>query len=207
MAEIKEKQDQLLVVFLRNPLLGKVKKRIAAILGDKKAYDIYVDLLINTKSVCDTIAMNKAVFYSDFIDHADIWSNTSYIKYLQTGKDIGERMYHVFNQVLEDFEKVVLIGSDIPGINTEIINKAFKELEYSEIVLGPAKDGGYYLIGMKKPIKKIFAKKVWSTNTVLNDTLKDLQEMGKSYILLDMLGDVDTVNDFDELGLMNDKKN
>jgi len=202
LSELIEKKDKLLIVFLRNPLLGKVKRRIAAVLGDKKAYDIYVDLLVHTRAICDTLAIHKAVYYSDYIDNADIWNNNMYEKFLQKGKDIGERMYHVFEDVLKDYKKAVLIGSDIPGITKPILEHAFQELEKSDMVIGPAKDGGYYLIGMKKPIKNVFEKKIWGSSSVLDDTISDLKKIKHTYSLLDQLVDMDTVKDIDEMKLL-----
>jgi hypothetical protein len=92
-------------------------------------------------------------------------------------------------------EKVVIIGSDCPEITTEIISDAFVSLDKYDVVIGPAKDGGYYLIGMTCALPMLFKNKEWSTDTVFSDTVLDLVDMGLRYFRLSELSDLDTVYD------------
>jgi rSAM/selenodomain-associated transferase 1 len=93
------------------------------------------------------------------------------------------------------YDKIVLIGSDLPDLNQMLINEAFYLLDKNEVVLGPALDGGYYLIGMNKPIPRLFLDKPWSTPQLMGITLKELNTHGHSVSTLQPLNDIDTYED------------
>ena len=194
---IKEKRfmsKNLLLIFTRNPELGKVKTRLAKTIGDKAALDIYKFLLEHTKQVTQNLSCDKAVYYSVKVRENDIWDASVYQKHLQNGNDLGIRMHNAFQQAFSTgYEKVVIIGSDLPDLTSEHINKAFKKLNSNDVVMGPAEDGGYYLLGMKKLYVNIFQNKDWGTSTVRKDTLNDLQN--ESVFLLETLNDVDVFDD------------
>ncbi|WP_028891451.1 TIGR04282 family arsenosugar biosynthesis glycosyltransferase [Tenacibaculum sp. 47A_GOM-205m] len=184
----------LLLIFTRNPELGNVKTRLANTIGDEAALAIYKFLLEHTKQVTQNLPCDKAVYYSVKIREHDIWNPTIYQKKLQEGNDLGERMHNAFQQAFSDgYEKVIIIGSDLPDLTSEHINKAFKKLNSNDVVMGPAEDGGYYLLGMKKLHANIFQHKDWGTSTVRKDTLNDLQN--ESVHLLETLNDVDVFDD------------
>ncbi len=184
-----------LIIFIKNPVLGKVKTRLANAIGPEKALEIYEHLLEHTRTVAAAANCVKHVFYSDKIDD-DAWDETVFQKHVQAGQDLGERMANAFEAVFNlGATKVIIIGSDCPGITAEIIDTAFNSLERKDAVVGPAKDGGYYLLGMKKNHAFLFMDKEWSTDTVLEDTVLDLFENRVSYEKCVELSDVDTIYD------------
>ena len=106
-------------------------------------------------------------------------------------------MCNAFNYAFKQgYDKAVLIGSDLPDISPEIIGKAFDEIEQNDVVFGPAEDGGYYLVGMKKQHKFIFENKPWSEPTLLKQTLDELRKQEVSFSLLQTLNDIDTFEDY-----------
>lgn len=184
----------LLLIFTRNPELGKVKTRLAKTVGDENALEIYRLLLKKTQEVAEKVTADKAVFYSEKIIQNDHWNPAIFQKFPQIEGDLGCKMQHAFEQSFEKgFEKVAIMGSDLYDITPEIIEDAFHQLELNDIVLGPAKDGGYYLLGMKSLHKSIFQQKKWGTATVLSDTLKDIAD--KKVSLLEELNDIDVFED------------
>ncbi|PCH75076.1 MAG: glycosyltransferase [Flavobacteriaceae bacterium] len=188
-------QNNALIIFTRDAVLGKVKTRLAKELGDVATLKIYKRLLEHTKEVSRDIQATKFIFYTDSINTNDLWT-TAYHKKEQKGSDIGLRMYNAIQEILNlGYKKVVLIGSDNMEITQTIIEEAFEKLENYKYVLGPALDGGYYLIGSKTNDKKLFLNKEWSTSTVLENTLNDLKNV--PYHLLKTLNDIDTIHDLE----------
>lgn len=185
---------KLLLIFTRNPELGKVKTRLAKTVGDEIALEIYKYLLQKTQKIASKVASDKAVYYSVKIRENDIWEESTYQKNLQNGDDLGIRMLQAFkNSFKKGYQKVIIIGSDLPDITTQIIDEAFLQLDSSDVVLGPATDGGYYLLGMNTLHEKIFKNKNWGTDTVRAATLSDLKD--KKVHLLPALNDVDVFAD------------
>lgn len=184
----------LLLIFTRNPELGKVKTRLAKTIGNEKALEIYKLLLKKTKDVTQDLHCDKAVYYSVKIRENDIWDETIYQKHQQHGKDLGTRMQNAFNNAFNNgYEKVLIIGSDLFDLTPNHINTAFKKLNTNDLVIGPAEDGGYYLLGMKKNHPAIFKNKEWGTNSVRKDTLSDLKN--NTVNLLEELNDIDLYDD------------
>ncbi len=183
-----------LIIFTRNPELGKGKRRLAATVGDEKALEIYKFLLEHTRSITKNIYGIKQVWYSEQVHENDDWDNLVYEKYAQQGDDLGERMKHAFEKALERHESVIIIGSDMYDLSALEIDEAFKKLNEHDAVIGPATDGGYYLLGFKNSIPKgIFENKEWGTETVLQETLSDLDKV--DYVILEERNDVDTEDD------------
>ena len=186
----------LLIIFTRNPILGKVKTRLAKTVGDKTALDIYTFLLKKTKEITLDSPCDKVVYYSEKIIKNDIWNCNSFRKEVQFGEDLGAKMKNSFYDAFENnYRKVVLIGSDIYDLESYHINEAFKKLDTNDVVMGPALDGGYYLIGLKKMHPKIFDNKRWGSSTVRKDTLKNLEKVDVH--LLPILNDVDVIEDIE----------
>ena len=191
----------LIMIFVKNPIPGKVKTRLAQTLGNDKALKIYLYLLKYTREITKNLESDKVVFYSDFIEKQDLWDTQIFQKALQTGTSLGDRMYNAFVHAFDKgYQNVLIIGSDCLELNQAHLNDAFQALKKQEVVLGPAKDGGYYLLGMNKLQRKIFENKNWSTATVFKDTLHDLKTSQTPYYLLPALSDVDyeeDLKDFD----------
>jgi uncharacterized protein len=191
-------EKSAIIILIRNPILGCVKTRLAADIGDINALNIYKSLLHYTQDITSSIASSRLLFYSDFIDFNDDWEDTTYKKYLQSGNDFGEKMLTAFNIALAQHELAIIIGSDCFELNSEIIELAFEKLKKFDVVLGPAKDGGYYLMGLKKGYPELFQDKNWSTDSVLSETLNTVKNLKLSYSLLPLLGDIDTLEDLKE---------
>lgn len=186
----------LLIIFYRNPKLGEVKTRLASTLGKEKALAVYKKLALHTKSITEPLLMDKIVFYSEAIDLMDIWSNATYLKALQEGKDLGEKMKNAFAGGFESgYTSICAIGTDCYELTTRSIEQAFHLLQSSDAVVGPALDGGYYLLGMRSLHASLFSKKQWSTPTVFVDTLRDFESLGLKYAKLQILRDVDNEAD------------
>ncbi|MFT4660111.1 MAG: rSAM/selenodomain-associated transferase 1 [Patiriisocius sp.] len=191
--------ENLLIILAKRPEKGKVKTRLAASIGDDKALEIYLKLLQHTHKVADIVAADKAVFYSDRIHDFDLLDYFKFPKAVQSGKDLGEKMKNAMALGFRKaYAKVILIGSDCITITPEIIAEAFERLDNNDVVIGPAEDGGYYLIGMKRSCDTLFENKLWSTSDVLLDTVLDLQKLEKSYFLLETLNDVDEEKDLND---------
>ncbi|TYB79142.1 TIGR04282 family arsenosugar biosynthesis glycosyltransferase [Bizionia myxarmorum] len=185
-----------LIIFTRNPELGKCKTRLAKTIGDEGALEIYKHLLVHTAETAKKVAADRYVFYSENIQKKDIWDPEFFKKKLQEGSDLGERMENAFSELFQlGYEKVLIIGSDLLDLNAELISEGFQKLNQYDYVLGPAEDGGYYLLGMKKLHPNIFRNKEWGTETVQKDTLNDLQN--EQTILLKILNDIDTFEDIE----------
>ena len=166
-----------LIVFTRNPELGKVKTRLAATIGNQSALEIYKLLINHTVSITSSINVDKYVFYSENIQQNDAWNPVVFIKKLQNGNDLGERMKNAFDLLFKKgYQKIVIVGSDIYELDSQDIEDSFIALKKSPYAIGPAKDGGYYLLGMTQLNKKIFENKNWGTDTVFNDTIIDLKK-------------------------------
>ncbi len=189
-----------LIIFVKNPVLGKVKTRLAATLGDEKALQIYHSLLEHTRKVALETDVDRYVFYTDTIGENDDWRNDDFTKKLQQGDDLGTRMHTALDIILKKHDKAIIIGSDCPGLTSKILKSAFRKLNRADYVLGPAEDGGYYLLGMKQNSKALFEDMEWSTKKVLDETLERIWKLEKTYALLQTLGDVDYAEDWEKHG-------
>lgn len=189
--------SHLLLIFTKNPVLGKVKTRLAATVGDAEALRIYRLLLEKTRRAALDVEVGRWLFYSDFVEPDDDWPETYFQKKLQAGHDLGERMENAFRQAFASGAgKVVIIGCDCPDLNGVLLQEAFQRLNEADFVLGPATDGGYYLLGMRQLEPALFRGIAWSTDAVRAETLKKMQAAGKTCFLLPELADVDTEEDW-----------
>ena len=186
--------DKTLLIFTRNPELGKVKTRLAGGVGDQAALDIYKFLLQHTVKITSGLSVDKQVFYSEKIRSGDFWDEEKFTKKLQHGEDLGLRMQRAFQDAFKSgYQKAIIIGSDMYDLSQKDIEQAFAALDDHNFVIGPAEDGGYYLLGMNVLKPELFQHKEWGTETVLNDTLADLKE--ESVKLLETRNDVDYYED------------
>ncbi len=190
-----------LIVFVRNPIAGKVKTRLAKAVGDNEALNIYRMLLRHTKNHVLNVNADKEVSYSEKVEPEDEWAGSSFTKSIQKGQDLGERMKNAFRTglTLEGFGKVVLIGSDCAELTDTILEEAFDILNNKDVVIGPAVDGGYYLIGMRKFFPEVFDKINWSTSRVFDQTIQRINKYGASYKTLELLRDVDELEDWERV--------
>lgn len=185
-----------IIIFVRNPILGQVKTRLANTIGEEGALKVYKILLQHTDMVCKGLHCDKYVFYADDICDEDLWDKEIYQKQMQSPADLGNRMSAAFKLVLKNGSgKVLIIGSDCYELSQLLIEKAFDFLEEKDIVVGPAADGGYYLLGMKGHHPALFENIHWSTSGVLAQTMKVCNEQQLTFFLLPVLNDVDEEKD------------
>lgn len=183
----------LLIVFVKNIILGKVKTRLAKTIGDEGAFQIYSELVRITEEETQKVKARKHIYFSDVII-ASKWENDQ--KFTQEGIDLGARMKNaVLHGFEQGYENVIVIGSDLPDISSDVIENAFQQLTSNDVVFGPADDGGYYLLGMSQMIPSIFENKPWSESNLLDVTLQEISEQGKSVAMLETLNDIDTFED------------
>ncbi|MGW8122536.1 TIGR04282 family arsenosugar biosynthesis glycosyltransferase [Roseivirga echinicomitans] len=187
---------ELLIIFVKNPELGRAKTRLAATVGEEAALAIYKRLLERTKSITQPLTVDKTVFYDQVLGENDLWSEKRFSKALQIQGDLGEKMGAAFQTSFEKgYERVCIIGSDCYDLTTNVLNQAFYALKSHDAVIGGAVDGGYYLIGMNRLITEVFQNKQWSTDEVFPSTIQDFKNKGLSYFELPVLNDVDTEED------------
>lgn len=186
-----------LIIFVKNAVAGKVKTRLAASIGDEKALEVYRLLLRFTYDLAKEVQAVKEVSYADESDQPDELIPEEFERTIQKGNDLGERMSHAFKSAIGDgHEYIVLIGSDCAELTPEIVEQAFLSLKVNNVVVGPAEDGGYYLIGMNGYYPELFKDIKWSTGEVLSKTVEKIRTMGLSFALLPKLNDVDDLEDW-----------
>jgi len=187
-------------IMLKYPEPGRVKTRLAKEMGDHRAAEIYRQIaeVILTNTTPADQEYDRIVLYDPQERHHDFeqWLPGNNLG-LQQGDDIGERMDNAIRELLErGAEKAVLTGADIPALDAAIIAEAFQALDHADIVIGPAADGGYYLIGMKERHPAVFKGMLWSTKTVLDETVKAIRRLSLSYAYVTTLSDLDTPDDY-----------
>lgn len=184
---------ELVIVFVKNIKLGKVKTRLAATIGNQGAFDVYTQLVDVTEEAIKNIKADKRIYFSEAVVE-NTWKNN--FKAVQKGESLGDRMSHAFKQGFEDgYDRIVLIGSDLPDITESQINAGLQALKSNEVVFGPAEDGGYYLVGFSKFHDFVFQNKPWSQDNLLEETLNELKENRVSFSTLETLNDIDTFED------------
>ncbi|MFC3881108.1 TIGR04282 family arsenosugar biosynthesis glycosyltransferase [Algoriphagus namhaensis] len=188
--------NSTLLIFQKNIVLGQAKTRIAATVGDEKALEIYQKLIAYTHTTVSALPMEKYLYFSEVVEQEYVGPNQFHLT-VQKGLDLGERMANAFQNAFDaGYSRVILIGTDCGELSSEILEKAFECLNSADLVLGPAKDGGYYLIGMTGPHSELFSDMEWSTADVLERTLEKAQRIKLEFKLLPLLSDVDTYSDW-----------
>ena len=191
-------QDCLLIIFTRNIEFGKCKTRLAKTVGPKIALDIYQFLVRHTADISANLEVNKWVFYSEHTQKGDVFDDQKFLKYVQQGDDLGSRMKNAFELGFsKGYKKIIIIGSDIYDLDRNDLEEAFEFLDKHETVIGPAEDGGYYLLGLKSVKEAIFSDKPWGKATVLEETLRSLES--EDLKLLDVRNDVDIYEDIENI--------
>lgn len=186
-----------LIIFQKNAIRGKVKTRIAATAGEDLALEIYDWLTSLTHQAAKEIKVDKFLFYSDFIPESSAADHPEYHLAVQSGENLGERMCNAFRSLFsKGYSNVVIIGTDCPELQVSDLNSAFLALSHSDLVIGPATDGGYYLLGMSRFNPELFVEIPWSTPRVLELTLDAADVARMDYEFLKIRSDVDTFEDW-----------
>ncbi len=192
--------ENVLLIFAKNPKKGKVKTRLADDLGEEKALGIYHKLLEYTRDVVMPLPVDKQLWYSRYIDKFDGWEGQHFEKRLQEGEGLGERMKQAFAAAFSDgYRKAIIIGSDCAELKTGMLERAYRELESKDVVIGPAGDGGYYLLGMKTLHPQLFEGIAWSTSSVYEESRAKIESAGLSLWAGKTLHDVDTKEDWERV--------
>ncbi len=191
-----------LIIFAKAPVPGQVKTRLIPAIGSKKAASLYKELLSNTLDIAATAGFpDMQLWVSGDIEHQYLvhLKNTYNVKlYQQTGEDLGQRMSNAFNEVLSKHSSTILIGSDCPSLLSSDLQSAKDCLESGEdVVLGPAEDGGYYLIGLNKNVPELFADIKWGGDTVFSETSSRIEKLNLTMCLLQKRRDLDCPSDLD----------
>ena len=188
---------QALIIFVRNPVLGEVKTRIAKTAGEEKALEIYIHLLEHTREITSGLACDKFVFYADRFHETDTWNSKTYSKDVQRGENLGLRMNHAFTTLFtKGYQHICIVGSDCAELTGGIIEEAFSFLQAYDVVIGPSSDGGYYLLGLSNMHPALFEGISWSTPRVLEQTLQQCARKQLDYHLLATLNDIDNEEDW-----------
>jgi rSAM/selenodomain-associated transferase 1 len=191
----------VLLVFVRAPEAGRVKTRLAAAIGDQGALRVYRRLAEHTMAEARALAgigVEVRVHYApaDAGETVRAWLGEGPAYLPQAEGDLGMRMRDAFARAFADgAEQVVIVGSDLPALSATLLRHAFDRLEASAAVVGPARDGGYWLLGMRGMIGGVFDGIQWSTPGVLAATMDRLRAAGVHPAVLQTLADVDTVED------------
>lgn len=184
---------ELVIVFVKNITLGKVKTRLAKTIGNEAASEVYRRLVAVTEDATKKLGKDIRIYFSNAIVD-DQWNGT--YKAIQKGHDLGERMKNAFEEGFKDgYDRIVLIGSDLPDLDVKHLTSGLDALHTAEVVFGPAIDGGYYLIGLSTMQPCVFNDKPWSRSNLLNVTLDELKQNDISHVLLEPLNDIDTFED------------
>ncbi len=139
----------------------------------------------------------KYLYFSPVVPDADQIPLVSYTSLRQQrGNDLGQKMLHAFEEVLLDYRKVLIVGTDCPYLTPRLLSDAFKRLDHFDMVIGPAKDGGYYLLGLKKINPALFTDMPWGTDQIFRRTLQRAILLGLSVHALIELNDVDYEKDW-----------
>ncbi len=187
-----------LIIFQKNAVLGKVKTRLAATVGDEKALEVYQWLTDHTHRVVSELRVDKFIYFSDFIPDGASELFPTYGFAVQRDGDLGERMAGAFSDLfVKGYRHVAIIGTDCPELHPSDLRDAYLALNDHDLVVGPARDGGYYLLGMNRPQSRLFQGIPWSTSEVLPMTLDRANADSLDYEFLQIHADVDTWEDWE----------
>lgn len=199
--------EDVLMIFVKYPEPGKVKTRLARSIGEREASRLYRRMAEDTVRCLGASGSGRhgnndeyetIVFYDPPEKFQEIkdWlgEGPRYIR--QSGGDLGERLAGAFDVVFSaGAGRVAVVGTDCPGVTQDTVTKALARLREKDVVIGPAADGGYYLIGLSRNAPELFASIDWSTDMVFNQTLENVERLGLSFTTLEVMKDVDELSD------------
>ncbi|WP_199316329.1 TIGR04282 family arsenosugar biosynthesis glycosyltransferase [Tolypothrix sp. FACHB-123] len=192
---------QHLIVFTRYPEPGKTKTRMIPALGDVGAADLQKQMTEYTVSQVKELQKIAEVscevrFAGGNLQLMQDWLGLDLVYQSQGEGDLGDRLARSLSDAFQSGrEQVIIIGTDCPGVNSQLLTKAFEQIRSFDLVIGPAIDGGYYLIGLRQLIPNLFANIDWGTPQVLQQTVNIAEKLNLSKIYLPALSDVDYPED------------
>ncbi|MBZ5638185.1 MAG: TIGR04282 family arsenosugar biosynthesis glycosyltransferase [Acidobacteriia bacterium] len=200
MAGASPDRREALLVFLRYPIPGRTKTRLVPLLGEEGAAAVYrrvAEQVLRQASSLDRTAISRIAWVdpAERVRDAAAWIGPRFDTRPQPAEDLGARLERGFAAAFaEGARNVVAIGTDCPDVNAALLARAFDALDEFDAVLGPARDGGYYLLGLSRPLP-VFRDVPWSTERVARATLELLERAGARVKLLETLRDLDTPED------------
>lgn len=202
-------QSAALVIFAKAPVPGQVKTRLCPPLTEDEAATLHgsfvIDMLERTKVATTKLKLPfdryLACAPSSTLVFFQIMEERQSVKLIdQVGDDLGARMQQTFATLFgKDYQQVFIVGTDVPSLPLDHYKQALALLNTHDVVLGPALDGGYYLIGLKQPQPELFTDIAWSTDRVLAATQEKAANLGLKVALLPSWRDVDTIDDLQAL--------
>jgi rSAM/selenodomain-associated transferase 1 len=192
-----------LIIFAKAPDKNNVKTRLSEHMSDEERLKLYIALL---DKAIDKLSKNKNVetliCYTPS-DKTEYFNKYGLKTFPQSEGDLGEKMFNAFVLTFQDgFGSAAIVGVDIPDLSEKIIENAFDLLTHKDIVFGPAIDGGYYLVGMKKPIRVVFEGIDWSTDRTLQQSIAATESQGYTLAYTETLSDIDTIDDVRRAGYL-----
>lgn len=190
--------NPLAIVFLKAPQIGLVKTRLGREIGYEQATGIY-RMLAEEQIRRMPCGLSREIHYAPKDAGAEMtaWLGAGEAYRVQAAGDLGVRLREATgNALARGFDRVVVLGADCPSLDAAVLEDAFSRLDSADVVLGPAEDGGYYLVGLRSPAPRLFEDIAWGTATVLATTLERVRELGRSCALLPVLADIDTADDW-----------
>ena len=200
-----KQEQEICIIFSRYPRPGSSKTRLIPHLGSEGAAALQRGMTENVIAEAQDLATRTQVHVELAMTGAspaemEAWLGGQLAWREQVGADLGSRMEYAFAQAFRGgFSRVVLVGADCPGVTSSILGQAFQHLQEKEMVLGPTKDGGYYLIGFSRPCSCLFDDMTWGSASVCEQTLSRAQGLGIKPALLKILTDVDRAEDLEVL--------
>jgi len=188
-----------LLIFIKYPREGRVKTRLAASIGEKAATLLYRDFVeISLARFQKLKSFNFTIYFDPYEEEDAVrhWLGDRFLYRAQPEGHLGIRLQAGFNRELQNYPRVIIIGSDSPDVPLEYIERGALQLQNREAVIGPAMDGGYYLIGLSRPIPELFHDIPWSTNRVFQSTIDIVKSRSIDCAILPEWYDVDTESDF-----------
>lgn len=203
--------QNILIIFTKYPFPGQVKTRLISSIGAEKAADLHRQMTEKTVLMSKNFAEKEKKLFKIFYKGSDLEAMKNWLGDMsferQKEGDLGEKMSKAFKNCFEgNAQKVVIIGTDCPALTSDILHDAFKALDRKEIVLGPAEDGGYYLVGLKRRADFLFKNISWGTNMVFSQTREKALQKGLHIATLKHLADVDRPDDLIKFDLFKEEE-
>lgn len=190
---------EAIIIFTRIPEDGKTKTRLMPSFSPRECKEFHTACIKDIFTVCSSCKRDIIISYlpgNDMTDFKRLFDNTVYFR-KQRGDDLGSRMYNALSDALKEYDRCILIGTDVPELKRSDILSAFLSLNKKDIVLGPTTDGGYYLVGMKQPIRALFSNKTYGHKDVFRDACRAVCAT-HSIGLVRAIHDIDTNRDIHE---------
>lgn len=195
--------EKALIIIAKYPGNDNVKTRLKGLMSHEKRIELYIYLLNQTLKKLGSIT-GVDTFIAFTPEDSEAYFSRFNIELIPLYEgDLGASMFSAFKEVFESgYHKAALVGADIPDLSESIILNAFDVLTSNDLVYGPAKDGGYYLVGMNKLIKEVFENVPWSSAQTLKKSLDQAKQFGYTVGFTETLSDIDTIEDVKRAGLL-----